>query len=72
MGNNKGEQPGRRLDCGAFDPEDLAKLVNDMAVRGTPMRYMRRRQGARSVQAGYVMSASVDGDGNLMAVVEDG
>jgi len=70
--SNKGEQP-RRLDCGAFDPEEIAKLVNDMAQRGTPVRHMRRRQGgAKSVQAGYVMSASVDGDGNLMAVVEGG
>ena len=68
---NKGEQTRRRLDCGAFDPEELAKLINDMALRGTPMRHMRRRQGAKSVQAGYVMSASVDGDGNLTAVVED-
>ena len=69
MGSNE-QQAGRRLDCGAFDPDAIAKLINDMAQRGTPVRCMRRRQGARSVPAGYVMSATVDDGGNLMAVVE--
>jgi len=60
----------RRLDCGVFDPEALARVVNDMAQNGTPMRHMQRRQGARPVPDGYVVSARVDKDGRLLGVVE--
>jgi len=36
----------RRLDCGVLEPEAVAKLINDLALNGTPMRHMQRRQVA--------------------------
>lgn len=57
-----------RLDCGTFDPGEIAKVVNEMAERGTPMRHMQRRNG-KSVPDGYVVSAGVK-DGKLFGSVE--
>lgn len=59
----------KRLDCGVFDPEEIAKIINEMAEKGTPMRHMQRRQGAKSVPDGYVVAARVD-DGKLIGNVE--
>ncbi len=57
-----------RLDCGTFDPDEIAKVINEMATRGTPMRHMQRRNG-KSVPDGYIVSASVK-DGKLIGSVE--
>lgn len=59
----------KRLDCGVFDAGEMAKIINDMAGQGTPMRHMQRRQD-KAVTDGYVVSARVDKDGKLFGVVE--
>jgi len=66
----KPEPEEKWLDCGVFDPEAIAKLVNELAVRGAPMRHMqRRRGGGRAVHDGYVVSATIDG-GRLLGIIE--
>lgn len=57
-----------RLDCGTFDPDEIAKVVNEMAERGTPMQHMQRRNG-KSVPDGYVISANVK-EGKLFGSVD--
>ncbi len=54
-----------RLDCESFNPDEIARLVNEMADRGTPMQHMQRRSG-KSVPDGYIISAQVK-DGKLFA-----
>jgi len=57
-----------RLDCGMFDPDEIAKVVNEMAEKGVPLQHMQRRNG-KSVPDGYVVSASVK-DGKLVGNVD--
>lgn len=57
-----------RLDCGTFDPDEMARIVNEMAKRGTPMQHMQRHNG-KSVPDGYVISANVK-DGKLIGNVD--
>lgn len=57
-----------RLDCGTFDPDEIARVINEMTDKGTPMRHLQRRDG-KYVPDGYVISAQVR-DGKLIGNVD--